>query len=211
MLVLTPIVANHLNCFQNPLGEDSKPLFRRQFEAFIFGNIEQEFIEPLLTFHNFLYNLKSDLFIISKNHINKQNFDYLISLSKPFIRNLELILNFLKLTNNYIQYYNSTEIINHIQLKDNLLFSFKMFNQLFNNFRKTFALHHQKLTKDYFFIYQFNVDKFIPSLGILKWGILKDYFFLKYVTNEIKFTPAALHYGDLIFDPFDTNSHNFVV
>jgi hypothetical protein len=210
-IALTPIVANHLNCFQNPLREDSKPIFRRQIEAFIFRNIEYEFIEPILTFHNFLLNVKPDLFIISKSFIDKQNFDYLISLSKPFIRNLELILNFLKLTNNLIQTYNCTEILNHIQLKDNILFSFNIFTQLFNNFRKSFALHHQKITKDYFFLYQFNIGKFVPSLGISKWGTLKESFFLRYVTNEIKFSPAALHFGDLIFDPFDTDPHKFVV
>jgi hypothetical protein len=164
-----------------------------------------------LTFHNFLHNLKSDLAVISKNFIDKQNFDYLISLSKPFIRSLELILNFLKLTNNFIHIYSRTETLNHTQLKDNLLLSFNSFSQLFNNFRKTFALHHQKITNDYFFVYQFNVKKFIPSLGISKWGTLKESFFLRYFTNEIKFTPAALHFGDLIFDPFDTDSHKFVI
>jgi hypothetical protein len=31
------------------------------------------------------------------------------------------------------------------------------------------------------------------------------------VTNDIKFTPAALHLGDLIFDAFETYTHKFVI
>jgi hypothetical protein len=31
------------------------------------------------------------------------------------------------------------------------------------------------------------------------------------VTNDIKFTPAALHWGDLIFDAFETDTHKFVI
>jgi hypothetical protein len=31
------------------------------------------------------------------------------------------------------------------------------------------------------------------------------------VTNDIKFTPAALHWGDLIFDEFETDTNRFII
>jgi hypothetical protein len=73
-------------------------------------------------------------------------------------------------------------------------------------------MNHTKIANSSFFIYQFNIAKFIPSLGLLlEWGTLKNSFFVRYVTNEVRFTPAALHWGDLIFDTFDTDSHRFVI
>jgi hypothetical protein len=95
-IALAPIVANQLNCFQNPLREDIKPIFRRQIEAFILPNIEQKLIEPFTTFNKFLFTHEQDLISISRQFIDKHHFDYLISLSKPFIRYMELALNFLK-------------------------------------------------------------------------------------------------------------------
>jgi hypothetical protein len=107
---------------------------------------------------------------------------------------MELALNFLKITNNYVQTYDAQEITNHVLLKNNLIHSFNLFGHLFNNFRKTFATNHKKIANSYFFIFQFNIAKFIPSLGLLlEWGTLKNSFFLRYVTNEVRFTPAALH------------------
>jgi hypothetical protein len=35
-IATSPIVATHLTCFQNPLGEDLKSIFRRQIGACIF-------------------------------------------------------------------------------------------------------------------------------------------------------------------------------
>jgi hypothetical protein len=125
---------------------------------------------------------------------------------------MELALNFLKITNNYNQSYDTQETTYHILLINNLTQSFTLFSHLFNNFRKTFATFHKKIADSYFFIYQFNIAKFIPSLGLLlNWGTFKDSFFLRYVTNNVRFTPAALHWGDLIFDTFDTDSHKFVI
>jgi hypothetical protein len=73
-------------------------------------------------------------------------------------------------------------------------------------------MNHKKIADSDFFIYQFNIAKFTPSLGLLlKWGTLKNSFFLRFVTNEVRFTPAALHWGDLSFDTFDTDSHKFVI
>jgi hypothetical protein len=104
------------------------------------------------------------------------------------------------------------ETTNHFLLINNLTHSFTLFSHLFNNVRKTFATNHKKIANSSFFIYQFNIAKFIPSLGLLlEWGTLKNSFFLRYVTNEIRFTPAALHWGDLIFDTFDADSHKFVI
>jgi hypothetical protein len=42
-------------------------------------------------------------------------------------------------------------------------------------------------------------------------GNIKKLLFLRYVTSEVRFTPAALHWGDLIFDTFETDSHKFVI
>jgi hypothetical protein len=125
---------------------------------------------------------------------------------------MELTLNFLKVTNNYVQSYDAQETMNHAILINNLTRSFTLFSHLFNNFRKIFATFHKKIASSYFFIYQFNISKFTPSLGLLlNWGTFKNSFFLRYVTNEIRFTPAALHWGDLIFNTFDSDSHKFVI
>jgi hypothetical protein len=178
-IALTPIVANHMNSFQNPFHEDIKPIFRRQIEDIIFRNIETKLFEPFHTFYNFILTHQHVLFTISRQSIFEEKFDLLISLSIAFIRYAELTIRFLKITNNYVHTYNHLELKNHISLKNEIIFTFNCITFLFNNFRKSFAYNNTKIANSYFLMYQFNINKFIPSLGLQsEWGTFQNSFFL---------------------------------
>jgi hypothetical protein len=94
-IAISPIVVTHLTCFQNPLREDIKPIFRGQIEAFIFPSLESEFYPYFNIFVKFLYLFKYHLTSGVKSPIGKTDFDEFIMLSKPFIRYCELLFNFL--------------------------------------------------------------------------------------------------------------------
>jgi hypothetical protein len=186
-IALSPIVANHLNCFQNPLREYMKPIFRRQIETFIFFNLEFHFYEPYHIISKFLSKFKHDLLYMTKNAIPKTDFDHFISLSKPFIGYPELTLNFLKITNKSLQTFNQNEIRKHIKLKNQVIFISNFISHLFSNTRKTLSTHNLKICNSYFFLYQFKICKLIPSFSLqAEWGTFKKSFFLRYVTNDIQ-------------------------
>jgi hypothetical protein len=54
------------------------------------------------------------------------------------------------------------------------------------------------------------MHKFISSLSLqAEWGTFKNFFFLRDVTDDLQFTLIAQHWGDLVFDAFETDNGKF--